>query len=91
MYHAVPRSISRSITRGSTTKFKPIYSGFINYQKRSITMATPRKVQLSPEDAGVFSLAKPTAETAQTASRILQENHEVNIILDEKGGKLTRE
>ncbi|KFY40940.1 hypothetical protein V495_05163 [Pseudogymnoascus sp. VKM F-4514 (FW-929)] len=31
-------------------------------------MATPRKVQLSPEDAGVFSLTKPTAETAQTAS-----------------------
>lgn len=77
MYHAVPRSISRSIALTNATKFKPIYSASINYQKRSITMATSRKVQLSPEDSGVFSLGKPSAESAQTASRLLQENHEV--------------
>lgn len=83
MYHAVPRSISRSITLSNATKSKPVYPGFI-YQKRnksSITMATSRKVQLSPEDAGIFSIAKPSPESAQTASRILQENHEVNIII----------
>ncbi|KFY85054.1 hypothetical protein V500_08756 [Pseudogymnoascus sp. VKM F-4518 (FW-2643)] len=40
-------------------------------------MATSRKVQLSPEDSGVFSLTKPSLESAQTASRLLQENHEV--------------
>lgn len=44
-------------------------------------MATSRKVQLSPEVSGVFSLAKPSEESAQMASRLLQENHEVNIII----------
>jgi hypothetical protein len=81
MYHAVPRSISRSITLVNAAKFKPIYPGSIYYQKRSITMATSRKVQLSPEVSGVFSLAKPSEESAQMASRLLQENHEVNIII----------
>lgn len=81
MYHAVPRSISRSIAFGNATKFKPIYSASIYYQKRGLTMATSRKVQLSPENAGVFSLAKPSQESAQTASRLLQENHEVDIII----------
>ncbi|KFY18225.1 hypothetical protein V492_00045 [Pseudogymnoascus sp. VKM F-4246] len=47
-------------------------------------MATSRKVQLSPEDSGVFSLNKPTAESAQTASRLLQENHE-NLFFNEEG------
>lgn len=81
MYHAVPRSISRSIALGNATKFKLIYSGSIYYHKRNITMATSRKVQLSPEQSGVYSLSKPSLESAQTASRILQENHEVNIIV----------
>ncbi|KFY31431.1 hypothetical protein V493_01116 [Pseudogymnoascus sp. VKM F-4281 (FW-2241)] len=47
-------------------------------------MATSRKVQLSPKDSGVFSLAKPTLESAQTASCLLQENHE-NLFFNEEG------
>jgi hypothetical protein len=39
-------------------------------------MATSRKV---------FSLAKPSEESAQMASRLLQENHEVNIIIRWEG------
>lgn len=81
MYHAVPRSISRSIALGNGTKFKPICSGSIYDHKRNIAMATSRKVQLSPEESGVFSLSKPSPESAHTASRLLQENHEVNIIV----------
>lgn len=40
-------------------------------------MATARKVQLTTADTGVFSIEKATQESAETASRILQENHEV--------------
>jgi len=40
-------------------------------------MATARKVQLTTVDTGVFSVEKATEESAETASRILQENHEV--------------
>ncbi|OBT59343.1 hypothetical protein VE04_00264 [Pseudogymnoascus sp. 24MN13] len=49
-------------------------------------MATSRKVQLSPEVSGVFSLAKPSEESAQMASRLLQENHEkYNLFFNEEG------
>lgn len=41
-------------------------------------MATARKVQLIPENSGVFNLNKPSVESAEMASRLLQQNHEVN-------------
>ena len=39
-------------------------------------MATATKIHLTPSEAGMFHVPGITAESAATASEVLQENHE---------------
>jgi hypothetical protein len=80
MYHAISqsslsRTVASSIARLKANTFRTIY-----YQNRNVSnfkMATARKIQLTPKDSGVFSPTKSSIESAEMASRLLQENHEV--------------
>ncbi|KUJ17385.1 uncharacterized protein LY89DRAFT_733239 [Mollisia scopiformis] len=49
-------------------------------------MATPTKIHLTPETAGVINLKLQTSETAAKTSELLQENHEQNHIFFNQEG-----
>ena len=55
------------------------------YHNRA-TMATSRKIVLSPEDHGVFHWKGITKESAAKASEVLQENHDKHHITFNAGG-----
>lgn len=79
-----PRSLNRSPLNRSLPQAQKRHHAsqaptFQNWRQSHLKMATARKIQLTPAEAGVFSTEKPTQESADAASRILQENHEVNI------------
>lgn len=73
------RHVVRTIVPIVTRRYASSQAANVSHARQtraSLNMATARKAHVTTDHTGVLSLEAPTKQSAEAASRILQENHE---------------